>query len=397
MKSTFLLQQGATLTPLQAQLEEQLLDFIQKQLPTNQTSFFVIEGDAGSGKSVVLNEVFTNVQQLSRSQGTFLSGSDNYLLVNHNEMLKVYKEGVTKQNKLLKKDFQKPTPFINKLQKEHRQADLVFVDEGHLLLTKSDAYNNFHAQNQLVELAKVAKIIVLVFDPHQVIKLKSYWSSADLQRLLQPYPHKIFHLDQQERINDPAISQWINAFTSGKLLPLPASRTFDLQVFADGRPLYQAIKTKDHSEGLARMIATTDYPFTVMDDKVWYVTAGNLKLPWDQINFTDRPWAERPETINEVGSIYTIQGFDLNYAGVILGPGVKYDRATRKVYVDAQLYQDHEAYKKRDDLSPEKSAQAKAAIFMNSVNILMKRGRLGLYLYAADPDLRQALLELSAK
>lgn len=31
-------------------------------------------------------------------------------------------------------------------------------------------------------------------------------------------------------------------------------------------------------------------------------------------------WAEQPQTINEVGSMFTIQGFDLNYAGVILGP-----------------------------------------------------------------------------
>lgn len=35
-------------------------------------------------------------------------------------------------------------------------------------------------------------------------------------------------------------------------------------------------------------------------------------------------WAEQPQTINEVGSTFTIQGFDLNYAGVILGPSVKY-------------------------------------------------------------------------
>lgn len=26
-------------------------------------------------------------------------------------------------------------------------------------------------------------------------------------------------------------------------------------------------------------------------------------------------WAEQPQTIDEVGSTYTIQGFDLNYAG----------------------------------------------------------------------------------
>lgn len=40
-------------------------------------------------------------------------------------------------------------------------------------------------------------------------------------------------------------------------------------------------------------------------------------MPWDQYNYTATPWAEIPSTINEVGSIYTCQGFDLNYAGII--------------------------------------------------------------------------------
>ena len=38
----------------------------------------------------------------------------------------------------------------------------------------------------------------------------------------------------------------------------------------------------------------------------------------------EQAWAEQAHTIAEVGSTYTIQGFDLNYAGVILGKSVKY-------------------------------------------------------------------------
>lgn len=35
-------------------------------------------------------------------------------------------------------------------------------------------------------------------------------------------------------------------------------------------------------------------------------------------------WAEQEHTINEVGSTYTIQGFDFNYAGLIIRPSVKF-------------------------------------------------------------------------
>ena len=42
-------------------------------------------------------------------------------------------------------------------------------------------------------------------------------------------------------------------------------------------------------------------------------------------------WAEQPHTINEVGSTYTIQGFDLSFVGVILGPSVKYKMPLRRL------------------------------------------------------------------
>ena len=42
------------------------------------------------------------------------------------------------------------------------------------------------------------------------------------------------------------------------------------------------------------------------------------------IKYKKLSWAEQPHTINEAGSTYTVQGFDLNYVGVIIGPSVKY-------------------------------------------------------------------------
>lgn len=378
------------LSASQKKLETAIFDFLKRQLKQPTSSIFIIEGDAGSGKSVVLNDLFTKLQQKSRNEpDSIFFKTQNKLLVNHNEMLKIYQEIAGDNPVLFKKDFQKPTPFINHQQKNASSADIVFVDEGHLLLNKADPFNRFTGHNQLLELLQCAKIVVLVFDPQQVIKLKSYWTLSQLKKLIAPYPAEFFHLDQQYRVESPAVTKWINHFTAGELLPLPNDPNFEFQIFEDGLPLYHKIQQQDHKYGLARLIATADFPFTVLDGKTWYVTAGKLKLPWDKINFTDRPWAERPETLHEVGSIYTIQGFDLNFAGVILGPSIKYDLKTKRVYVDPTQYEDHEAFKKRSDLP--NLAQAKAEIVMNSVNILLKRPKKGLYLYAVDADLRRAL------
>lgn len=45
------------------------------------------------------------------------------------------------------------------------------------------------------------------------------------------------------------------------------------------------------------------------------------------------PSAENPESIREVGSIYTVQGFVLNYVGVVLGPSVSYNEDEDKLVI----------------------------------------------------------------
>ena len=95
-------------------------------------------------------------------------------------------------------------------------------------------------------------------------------------------------------------------------------------------------------------------------------------------------WAERPETIEEVGSTFTIQGFDLNYAGLIIGPSAKY--VDGRVVFDASSSKNSKATNKRDS-TKDFSCQN----LSNELNVLLKRGVHGLYLFAVDPDLQEAL------
>lgn len=118
-------------------------------------------------------------------------------------------------------------------------------------------------------------------------------------------------------------------------------------------------------------------------------------MPWDQYNYTVTPWAELPQTINEVGSIYTCQGFDLNYTGIILGPPISQTPGTRRLQVNLDKYTDTEAFKKRADLTdPAQIERLEKRMIMNSLNVLFKRGVYGTYLYAHDPLLRQTLSQL---
>lgn len=101
-------------------------------------------------------------------------------------------------------------------------------------------------------------------------------------------------------------------------------------------------------------------------------------------------WAEQPQTINEIGSTYTIQGFDLNYAGVVIGPSVKYRDG--KIVFDSNSSRNKMAIERRtmDDGS---KVDFSEELLKNELNVLLTRGVHGLYIYAVDPELRGRLLE----
>ncbi len=120
-------------------------------------------------------------------------------------------------------------------------------------------------------------------------------------------------------------------------------------------------------------------------------------MPWDQdqYNYTSTPWAEIPETINEVGSIYTCQGFDLNYTGIIIGPPINQVPGQNKIQVNLDKITDIEMFKKRKDLTdPTEIKKLEERMVLNSLNVLFKRGIMGTYLYAHDPLLRKTLVSL---
>ena len=155
--------------------------------------------------------------------------------------------------------------------------------------------------------------------------------------------------------------------------------------------MHEEIKAKNIQFGLSRIVSTFDY-LHKKDGGTYYVSESNgeYKMPWNTTS-TKYTWAEKAETVNEAGSIYTIQGFDLNYVGVVLGPSVQYDAAKDEIVIDTSKYMDKGAYTGTDGI--ENVNEAKEKIVLNSINILMKRGIKGLYIYASDEALRNKLLE----
>lgn len=382
------------LTDEQSRLVEQIKQFAIDHLNDDTHAVFTIYGDAGTGKSVILSKLFYDIQQMAHEKSSSLYQTNNYFLVNHPEILKVYKKMAGSQDNVLKKNFNRPTSFINQNDKNHQDVDITIIDEAHLLLSRGDHYNNFYYDNQLSEIIKRSQITILVFDHRQVLRTKSFWNLERLHHIIDPYTNGEYHLTHQFRMTaSDSLVKWINTFTDGKLTPLPADakKNYDFRIFDNAEEMRKAIFARNKEVGLSRIVSTSGYPST-LDGGKHYVTEPEFKMPWDQYNYTQTPWAEIPETVNEVGSMFTCQGFDLNYVGVILGPPIYLDGDD--VHVEMSKFTDVESLKKRKDMDdPVEFEKIKEQLVLNSANVLLKRGVKGLYIFVHNPELRKRLLD----
>ncbi|KPN80397.1 uncharacterized protein RZ76_02390 [Apilactobacillus kunkeei] len=382
------------LTDEQSRLVEQIKQFAIDHLNDDTHAIFTIYGDAGTGKSVILSKLFYDIQQMAHEKRSPLYQTSNYFLVNHPEILKVYKKMAGSQDNVLKKNFNRPTSFINQNDKNHQDVDITIIDEAHLLLSRGDHYNNFYYDNQLSEIIKRSQITILVFDHRQVLRTKSFWNLDRLHHIIDPYTNGEYHLTHQFRMTaSDSLVKWINTFTDGKLTPLPADakKDYDFRIFDNAEEMRKAIFARNQEVGLSRIVSTSGYPST-LDGGKHYVTEPDFKMPWDQYNYTQTPWAEIPETVNEVGSMFTCQGFDLNYVGVILGPPIYLDGDD--VHVEMSKFTDVESLKKRKDMDdPVEFEKIKEQLVLNSANVLLKRGVKGLYIFVHNQELRKRLLD----
>ena len=111
------------------------------------------------------------------------------------------------------------------------------------------------------------------------------------------------------------------------------------------------------------------------------------------INDNSLAWAENPKSIEEIGSTFSVQGFDLNYVGVIIGPSVSFKDG--KVVFLPENSKNKKAVRNRtfdSENNKPKKQKFGETLLKNELNVLLTRGVKGLYIYAVDPDLQNELL-----
>ena len=111
-------------------------------------------------------------------------------------------------------------------------------------------------------------------------------------------------------------------------------------------------------------------------------------------NTTTTDWINSPKSVEEVGSIHTVQGYDLNYVGVIIGNDLRYDPVAGKLIFDRSNYHDKKGRENNPKLGISYSDEDLLEYVRNIYSVLLTRGIRGTYIYICDPSLRRLLQEL---
>ncbi|KIR07984.1 thymidine kinase [Levilactobacillus brevis] len=359
--------------------------YIKDSLNGQESAVAIIQGAAGTGKSVVLMELVRQYMTDKRYRTS--------LVVNHPELYKAYQDLAESIPNMKASAIRRPTSLINYAQKNHKQYDIIFVDEAHLLYSKSEPYAHYRGQNQLTDLMNLAKVVVVVYDFDQVFQSKMYWDQDLLYQTIGHHPHKRFDMNFQYRMvaSDEQVA-WMDDLAAEKpLRSFPENSDFEFKMFDTAGELFENIKKRNKEVGMSRVVATSGFPRI---DGRHNVEMDSFNLPWDEWDPQRTHWAKREGSITQVGTIYTLQGFDLNYVGMIIGPSFGYDPQTDTMTIIPEKYSHKEIFKKRKDMQ---FSRAEYKTFIaNVLNVLMKRGKYGLYLTAYDDALRARLLELES-
>jgi DUF2075 family protein len=156
---------------------------------------------------------------------------------------------------------------------------------------------------------------------------------------------------------------------------------YDFKIYDDIHQMVKDIKTKNSEMELCRLVSGYAWPWVSKRNPSKHdIEINGLKLKWNSVNHN---WVYSDNAINEVGCIHTVQGYDLNYAGVIIGPEISYDSEHKKFVIHRENYMDMNGRRGVDD---DKELER---YIINIYKTLLTRGIEGTYVYIVDKELKK--------
>lgn len=290
--------------------------------------------------------------------------------------------------------------------------DLLIVDEAHRLRRRKNLtqYGTFDENNKKTNLRKdgteldwillKSKYQILFYDENQSIKPTDV-RKEDFDKLMLRKNFHPYFLETQLRCilgGNEYIEYVKSIFSNNPPEKRIKFKKYDFKIFDNVNEMVENIKQKDKEFGLCRNVAGYAWLWKskgkklpmhltkrdindIVNNEIYDLDIEGHKYIW---NTKSTDWINSPNSVNEIGSIHTTQGFDLNYTGLIIGNDLRYDDIYNKIVIDRKNYFDT---KGKADTTEEELLE----YLLNIYSIMCTRGILGTYIYVCDGKLRNYL------
>ncbi|MBM3248690.1 MAG: DUF2075 domain-containing protein [Candidatus Omnitrophica bacterium] len=347
-----------------------------KQLSKTSTkSVVIVKGGPGTGKSVIALEVMGELMR----QGKVVyhaTGSSAFT----NTLRKIVGRRASNLFKF----------FFNFTQHKENEIDVLICDEAHRIRSDSNDYgvpSKFRSKNpQVDDLIRPAKLSLFFIDEFQIVRPKEIGSVELIKRSAAKFSVEDkniaeFELRTQFRCSgSDAYLQWLD-----KILEIRGSdidvfdAKMEFKIFENPGDLKIAIDAKNrHKENSARIVAGFCWEWSEPNPDgslVKDVQIGDFKMPWEKKDEFWK-WATDPSGMEQVGTVYTAQGFEFDYIGVIFGDDLVWRKDKGWISIPGNSF-DKQVLRGNQKLTDH---------LKHVYRVLMSRAHKGVYLYCMDKE-----------
>lgn len=408
-------------------VERIVLDLIDS-LNAGQSSQSIVQGDPGTGKTVVGIFLLKLIVDLGSQIEPEDLEEDNYFsepqIAANRETLRDLRLGFVVPQQALRKSIKevfKNTPGLHpsmvltpfQVGGSKDRFDLLIVDETHRLGRRANQSSGFlnkayreineslfgdgeSRHSQLDWIVEQSDHQVLLLDAGQAVRPSDLpMATLDEISTRAKGDRHFYPLKTQMRVESGReYVEFIRQLLSDEL-PRPRSFDgYDLRFFDDLADMANELDQKEKEFGLARMVAGYAWEWkSKKDPNAIDIEIDGVARQW---NVEEKDWVQSQGAAREIGSIHTVQGYDLNYAGVIIGKDLRFDPARNQMYFDASNYADKKGMQGSETFGIEVSEADLLRYVVNIYVVLLTRGIRGTFIYVCDGPLRERLRSVLA-
>ena len=373
-----------------------VLHAVERARRSNTKTAVVVSGGPGSGKSVI---ALSLLGELSRQGRAVLhaTGSRSFTQT----LRKVAGKRAPRVSKMF-------TYFNSFIAAAPNDLDALILDEAHRIRETSASRwtkaEHRTGRPQVEELLDAARVPVFLLDEFQVVRPGEQGTVDDIAKHAADRGMHVEKIDLDAQFRCGGSQEYVHwvkrllGLEPGGSVEWTGDSAFDVEVVDSPYEMEAALSSKLEAGYSARIAAGYCWPWgdprtdgSLPAD----VRVGDWAKPWNLKG--DRSvggapaaalWATDPAGFGQVGCVYTAQGFEYDYAGVIFGPDL--------VWRDGRWVSVRAANKDPDFKNRTKVSDADFdRLVRNVYKVLLTRGMRGVAVYSTDRQTNDHLRKLA--